>query len=161
MRRNRLTPSETSGLVVALADVRDHVGEHLGYTEWREMEQDRVNRFADVTEDHNFIHVDVERAKASPFGGTIAHGYLTLSLVAPILGQLLKVSGASVGVNYGLDRVRFPAPLPVGREWRGGVELIAVDDVPGGLQAKLRVTIEVKGSEKPAMVADCLIRLFG
>ena len=156
-----MTPSETSGLVVALADVRDHVGEHLGYTEWREMEQDRVNRFADVTEDHNFIHVDVERAKASPFGGTIAHGYLTLSLVAPILGQLLKVSGASVGVNYGLDRVRFPAPLPVGREWRGGVELIAVDDVPGGLQAKLRVTIEVKGSEKPAMVADCLIRLFG
>jgi acyl dehydratase len=161
MRRNRLTPSEASGLVVAMADVRDHVGEHLGYTEWREMEQDRVNRFADVTEDHNFIHVDVERAKASPFGGTIAHGYLTLSLVAPILGQLLKVSGASVGVNYGLDRVRFPAPLPVGREWRGGVELIAVDDVPGGLQAKLRVTIEVKGSEKPAMVADCLIRLFG
>jgi acyl dehydratase len=156
-----LTPSETSGLVVAMADVRDHVGEHLGYTEWREMEQDRVNRFADATEDHNFIHVDVERAKASPFGGTIAHGYLTLSLVAPILGQLLKVSGASVGVNYGLDRVRFPAPLPVGREWRGGVELIAVDDVPGGLQAKLRVTIEVKGSEKPAMVADCLIRLFG
>ncbi|MGI9185036.1 MAG: MaoC family dehydratase [Solirubrobacteraceae bacterium] len=156
-----MTPSETSGLVVAMADVRDHVGEHLGYTEWREMEQDRVNRFADVTEDHNFIHVDVERAKASPFGGTIAHGYLTLSLVAAILGQLLKVSDASVGVNYGLDRVRFPAPLPVGREWRGGVELIAVDDVPGGLQAKLRATIEVKGSEKPAMVADCLIRLFG
>jgi acyl dehydratase len=144
-----------------MADVRDHVGEHLGYTEWREMEQDRVNRFADVTEDHNFIHVDVERAQASPFGGTIAHGYLTLSLVAAILGQLLKVSDASVGVNYGLDRVRFPSPLPVGREWRGGVELIAVDDVSGGLQAKLRVTIEVKGSEKPAMVADCLIRLFG
>jgi acyl dehydratase len=144
-----------------MADVRDHVGEHLGYTEWREMEQDRVNRFADVTEDHNFIHVDVERAQASPFGGTIAHGYLTLSLVAAILGKLLKVSDASVGVNYGLDRVRFPSPLPVGREWRGGVELIAVDDVSGGLQAKLRVTIEVKGSEKPAMVADCLIRLFG
>ncbi len=156
-----MTPSETSGLVVAMADVRDHVGEQLGYTEWREMEQDRVNRFADVTEDHNFIHVDVERAKASPFGGTIAHGYLTLSLVAAILGQLLKVSDASVGVNYGLDKVRFPAPLPVGSEWRGGVELIGVDDVPGGLQAKLRVTIEVKGSEKPAMVADCLIRLFG
>ncbi|MGH2866066.1 MAG: MaoC family dehydratase [Solirubrobacteraceae bacterium] len=144
-----------------MADVRAHVGEHLGYTAWREMEQDRVNRFADVTEDHNFIHVDVARAQASPFGGTIAHGYLTLSLVAAILGQLLKVSDASVGVNYGLDRVRFPAPLPVGHEWRGGVELIAVDDVPGGLQAKLRATIEVKGSEKPAMVADCLIRLFG
>ncbi len=156
-----MNPAETSGLIVTMADVRDHVGEHLGYTEWRDMEQDRVNRFADVTEDHNFIHVDVERAKASPFGGTIAHGYLTLSLVAAILGQLLTVSDASVGVNYGLDRVRFPAPLPVGREWRGGVELIAVDEVPGGLQAKLRATIEVKGSEKPAMVADCLIRLFG
>lgn len=160
LRRNRLTPSETPGLVVTMADVRDHVGEHLGHTEWREMEQDRVDRFADVTEDHNFIHVDAERAQATPFGGTIAHGYLTLSLVAPILGRLLRVTDASLGVNYGRDRVRFPAPLPVGREWRGGVELIAVDDVPGGLQAKLRTTVEVRDSEKPAMVADCLIRLF-
>jgi acyl dehydratase len=155
-----LSHSETSGLVIDMAGLREHVGEQIGFTEWREMEQDRVDRFADVTDDHNFIHVDVERAKASPFGGTIAHGYLTLSLVAPILGALLKVSDASVGVNYGLDRVRFPAPLPVGREWRGGVELIDVDDVPGGLQAKLRATVEVKGSDKPAMVADCLIRLY-
>jgi acyl dehydratase len=155
-----VSASETPGLVVEMAALPDHVGQHIGYTEWREMEQDRVNRFADVTDDHNFIHVDVERAQASPFGGTIAHGYLTLSLVAPILGQLLTVTDASVGVNYGLDKVRFPAPLPVGREWRGGVELIAVNEVAGGVQTKLRATVEVKGSEKPAMVAECLIRLY-
>ena len=155
-----MSASETPGLVVEMAALPDHVGQHIGYTEWREMEQDRVNRFADVTDDHNFIHVDVERAQASPFGGTIAHGYLTLSLVAPILGQLLTVTDASVGVNYGLDKVRFPAPLPVGREWRGGVELIAVNEVAGGVQTKLRATVEGKGSEKPAMVAECLIRLY-
>ena len=155
-----MSASETPGLVVEMAALPDHVGQHIGYTEWREMEQDRVNRFADVTDDHNFIHVDVERAQASPFGGTIAHGYLTLSLVAPILRQLLTVTDASVGVNYGLDKVRFPAPLPVGREWRGGVELIAVNEVAGGVQTKLRTTVEVKGSEKPAMVAECLIRLY-
>ncbi len=156
-----MTPSQSTGLVTDMAGVRDHVGEHIGFTEWRTMEQERVDRFADVTEDHNFIHVDVDRAKASPFGGTIAHGYLTLSLVAPILEALLTVSDATVGVNYGLDKVRFPAPLPVGRQWRGGVELIAVDAVAGGLRAKLRATIEVKDSVKPAMVAECLIRLFG
>ena len=156
-----MSTSEAAGLVTTMADAPNHVGEHLGYTEWRAMEQERVNRFADVTDDHNFIHVDIERAKASPFGGTIAHGYLTLSMVAPILEQLLTVSDATVGVNYGLDRVRFPSPLPVGRDWRGGAELTGVDEVPGGLQAKIRVTVEVKDSEKPAMVADCLIRVFG
>ena len=125
------------------------------------MEQERVNQFADATDDHQYIHVDVERAKASPFGGTIAHGYLTLSLVAPITMQLVKVTDATAGLNYGLDRVRFPAPLPVGAQWRGGAELVEVDEIPGGLQMKLRVTIEVKGSEKPAMVAESLVRLYG
>jgi len=147
--------------VTDMAGLRDHVGTHLGYTEWREMDQERVNRFADVTDDHNYIHVDVERAKASPFGGTVAHGYLTLSLVAPITMQLLEVTDATVGVNYGLDRVRFPAPLPVGSQWRGGAEILEVSEVPGGLQVKARATVEVKGSEKPAMVAECLVRLFG
>ena len=155
-----MSTSSQAGMTTDMAELAGHAGEHLGYTEWTEMTQGQVNQFADVTDDHQYIHVDVERAEASPFGGTIAHGYLTLSLVAPILGALLKGSDASVGVNYGLDRVRFPAPLPVGREWRGGVELIDVDDVPGGLQAKLRATVEVKGSDKPAMVADCLIRLY-
>src|ERR1039458_8113358 len=143
-----------------MAELRDHVGDHLGPTEWQVMEQERVNQFADVTNDHQYIHVDVERAKASPFGGTIAHGFLTLSLVASISQQLLTVSDASAGVNYGLDRVRFPAPLPVGAQWRGDAELVEVTEVKGGLQAKLGVTVEVNGSEKPALVAECLVRMY-
>lgn len=156
-----LSTSEKPGLVTDMASLPDHVGAHLGYTEWREMEQDRVNQFADVTDDHNYIHVDVERAKASPFGGTVAHGYLTLALAAPITMQLLNVTDAKVGLNYGLDKVRFPAPLPVGAKWRGGAQIASVDQVPGGLQVKLVATIEVEGSEKPAMVAECLVRLLG
>jgi acyl dehydratase len=143
-----------------MAGVRDHVGTHLGYTKWQEMTQDLVNQFADVTDDHNYIHVDPERAKASPFGGTIAHGYLSLSLVAPVTQQLLKITDATTGINYGLDRVRFPAPLPVGARWRGGAELVEVSEVKGGVQAKLLATIEVEGSEKPACVAECLVRVY-
>jgi acyl dehydratase len=144
-----------------MAGLRESVGRHLGFTDWQEMTQERVNLFADATDDHQFIHVDPERAKASPFGGTIAHGYLTLSLVAPIMQELLRVSDSKMGVNYGLDRVRFPAPLPVGAQFRGGGEIVEVTDVPGGIQAKTRVTIEVQGSAKPALVAECLVRLYG
>ncbi|HEX8977202.1 MAG TPA: MaoC family dehydratase [Solirubrobacteraceae bacterium] len=151
----------STGLKTEMAHLPEHVGSHLGYTEWQVMDQERVNQFADTTDDHQYIHVDPERAKASPFGGTIAHGYLTLALAAPVTMQLLQVSDAVAGLNYGLDRVRFPAPLPVGAEWRGGAELVSVEDVPGGQQGKLKVTIEVKGSEKPAMVAECLVRLYG
>jgi acyl dehydratase len=156
-----VSTSETSGLVTDLASLSDHVGSHIGFTEWQTMEQERVNEFADATDDHQYIHVDVERAKASPFGGTIAHGYLTLSLLASITSQLLQVTDAVAGINYGLDRVRFPAPLPVGSQWRGGAEIVSVDDVPGGKQVKFKVTIEVKGSDKPAMVAEALVRLLG
>jgi acyl dehydratase len=124
------------------------------------MTQERVNQFADATDDHQYIHVDPERAKATPFGGTVAHGFLTLSLIAPISGQLFKVTDATMGINYGLDRVRFPAPLPVGAEWRGGAELVEVTEVPGGLQIKLKATVEVKGSDKPACVAESLIRIY-
>jgi acyl dehydratase len=155
-----VSTSETSGLVTDMAGLRELAGQHAGFTEWQTMEQDRVNRFADATDDHQWIHVDVERAKQSPFGGTIAHGYLTLSLVAPIMGELVKVTDSSTGINYGLDRVRFPAPLPVGARWRGGAELLEVTEIPGGLQMKVRVTIEVEDSEKPAMVADSLVRLY-
>ena len=155
------TTPEHDGLVTDMASVRDMAGTHLGYTEWQEMTQDRVNQFADATDDHQFIHVDVERARSTPFGGTIAHGYLTLSLMAPIMGQLLKVTDAKMGVNYGLDKVRFPAPLPVGAQWRGGAELVEVSEVPGGLQAKVKGTVEVKDSEKPACVAECLVRMYG
>jgi acyl dehydratase len=156
-----MSTQQSAGLKTEMAKLADHVGDHLGYTGWQTMEQSRVNQFADCTDDHQYIHVDPERAKQSPFGGTIAHGYLTLALVAPVTMQLLQVTDALAGVNYGLDKVRFPAPLPVGAEFRGGAELVSVDTVPGGLQGKLKVTIEVKGSEKPAMVAECLVRLFG
>jgi acyl dehydratase len=156
-----MSTSETSGLVTDMASLSGHVGTHIGYTKWREMTQERVNQFADATDDHQYIHVDVERAKASPFGGTVAHGYLTLALLAPVSQQLLQVTDALMGINYGLDRVRFPAPLPVGTQWRGGGEISEVTEIKGGLQVKLLVTIEVKGSEKPAMVAEALVRLYG
>lgn len=146
---------------IDMASLREAAGRHLGYTEWQEMTQDRVNQFADATNDHQFIHVDLERAKQTPFGGTIAHGYLTLSLMAPVMQQLLNVSDVKMGLNYGLDRVRFPAPLPVGGQWRGGAEIVEVSEVPGGLQVKVRGTIEVKDADKPACVADCLVRLYG
>jgi acyl dehydratase len=151
----------TSNATLELSELPQSVGKHLGYTEWREMSQERVNLFADATDDHQFIHVDVERAKETPFGGTIAHGYLTLSLMAPVMGELLKVSGVQMGLNYGLDRVRFPAPLPVGAQWRGGGEIVEVSEVPGGVQVKAKCTIEVQGSDKPACVAECLVRLYG
>jgi acyl dehydratase len=151
----------TTNATIELANLRDAVGRHLGYTDWREMTQERVNQFADATDDHQFIHVDVERAKQTPFGGTIAHGYLTLSLMAPVMGELMKISDAKMGLNYGLDKVRFPAPLPVGAQWRGGAEIVDVSEVPGGLQVKVKGTIEVKGAEKPACVAECLVRLYG
>ncbi len=150
-----------SGISIDMASLRDAAGTHLGHTDWQEMTQEQVNQFADVTGDHNYIHVDVERAKDSPFGGTIAHGYLTLSLVAPVIQQLLRVRDGATAVNYGLDRVRFPAPLPVGAKWRGGVEIAEVSEVPGGLQVKAQATVEMRDAEKPALVADCLIRLYG
>jgi acyl dehydratase len=156
-----MTSANTKGLVTDIAGLPEHAGTHIGYTDWQEMTQERVNQFADATDDHQFIHVDPERAKQTPFGGTIAHGFLTLSLVAPTSQQLMKVSDAVMGVNYGLDRVRFPAPLPVGAEWRGGMEILEVSEIPDGLQIKARVTIEVKGSEKPACVAESLVRVYG
>ena len=144
-----------------MATLKESAGRHLGYTDWQEMTQARVNEFASATDDHQFIHVDVERAKQTPFGGTIAHGYLTLSLMAPVLGQLMHVSDAAMGVNYGLDRVRFPAPVPVGAQWRGGAEILDVSEIQGGLQVKVKGTVEVQGSEKPACVAECIVRLYG
>ncbi len=130
-----------------------------GPTEWTEITQEQVNQFADLTGDHNFIHVDPVRARQTPFGGTIAHGFLTLSLVAPVT-QLLRVTDAATGINYGLDRVRFPAPMPVGGSWRGWAEVVEVSEIEGGAHLKARVTVEVRGSDKPAVVADCLVRLY-
>ena len=156
-----MTSAKTNGLVTDIAGLRERAGTHLGYTDWQEMTQERVNQFADATDDHQFIHVDVERAKQTPFGGTIAHGFLTLSLVAPVSQRLMQVSDAVMGINYGLDRVRFAAPLPVGALWRGGMEIVEVTESPGGVQIKSRITIEVKDQEKPACVAECLVRVYG
>ena len=145
--------------MTTVAELPGLAGQRLGPTDWREMTQARVNEFADVTEDHNYIHVDPERAKDSPFGGTIAHGYLSVALLAPISQQLLDVQGAT-GVNYGMDRLRFPAPLPVGAEFRGHGEVLDVTEVKGGMQVKVTFTVEVRDQERPALVADCLFRYY-
>lgn len=135
------------------------VGKHLGYSDWIEITQDRVNRFADATGDHQWIHVDPERAKSGPFGGTIAHGYLTMSLVNLFLPQIMEVRGISMGVNYGADKLRFPAPVKVGARVRGGGELLKVEDVKGGaVQATVRVTVEVEGGDRPGCVVETISR---
>jgi acyl dehydratase len=156
-----MSTSYENGLETTIAGLRDAVGSQLGHTEWQELTQERVNLFADATDDHQFIHVDIEAAKQTPFGGTIAHGFLTLSLLSPIVGQLLRVTDAVMGMNYGLDRVRFPTPLPVGARFRGAAELVEVSDVAGGVQVKVRVSVEVENAPKPACVAEFLVRLFG
>jgi acyl dehydratase len=150
----------TAGLDTDLAGLAAHVGSHLGYTHWREMTQERVDRFADVTEDHNYIHVDVERAAEGPFGGTVAHGYLTLSLLAPLVGELLRVEGAATAVNYGLDKLRFPSPLPVGDRVRMRARLDRVDEFPGGATVVVTLTFERAGGGKPVCVAEAVYRVF-
>ena len=149
----------TPGARIEMAKLPDVVGTTLGPTDWVAMTQEEVNQFAQVTGDHNFLHVDPERAAATPFGGTIAHGFLSLSLLAPVT-QLLEVTDAATSVNYGLDKVRFPAPLPVGRRWRGSAEVAEVTEIKGGLQAKMVGRIEVEGSERPAVVAESIVRFY-
>src|SRR5579871_448204 len=134
---------EGQGLETTMAGLADLAGAELGATDWREMTQAQVDSFADATGDHQFIHVDPERARETPFGGTIAHGFLTLALVAPITQGLLRVSDAAMAVNYGLDRVRFPAPLPVGAQWRGVASVTEVRPIEGGVQLHVTTTVEV------------------
>jgi acyl dehydratase len=136
------------------------VGEHLGYSEWHQVTQEQVNLFADATGDHQWIHVDLERAKAGPFGGPIAHGYLTLSLAPMLLEEIVEVTGVAMAVNYGLNRLRFPAPVPVGAKIRGGVTLSAIEDVAGGVQCTLDTAFEIEGGSKPACVAEILFRYY-
>lgn len=138
--------------------VRAAVGSHLGFSEWLLMEQDRVNTFADATGDHQWIHVDPERAASGPFGAPIAHGYLTMSLSNFFLPQIIETRGFSAGINYGVDKVRFPSPVKVGDRIRAGAELLEVTDVNGGLQTLVRITIEIEGSDRPACVIDSLSR---
>jgi acyl dehydratase len=138
--------------------LKARVGEHLGYSDWMEVTQERVNAFADATGDHQWIHVDVERAKSGPFGGPIAHGYLTLSLAPALMPQVVDVTGFALAVNYGANKVRFPSPVPVGAKLRLGVRLLAIDDVPGGVQVTHELTYEVEGAAKPACVVEGLFR---
>ena len=146
--------------ITGLEELKQAEGEVLGTSDWHEVTQADIDTFADVTGDHQWIHVDVERAKETPFGGTIAHGYFTVALLAPLLDELLTVQGASLSINYGIDKLRFPAPLPVGARFRAGAELREVDEIPGGVQMKLVATVEVEDSPKPALVAECLFRHY-
>ncbi len=142
------------------AELKDAAGEHLGYSEWLEIDQNRINLFAEATGDHQWIHVDPERAKDGPFGKCIAHGYLTLSLVNLFLPEIIDVQGISMGVNVGCEKIRFPSPVPVGSRVRGSGELVSVDEVKGGIQSVVRVTVEIEGQEKPACVVDTISRYF-
>ena len=140
--------------------LKAYVGQHLGYSEYVEITPEQVNLFADATGDHQWIHVDVERAKAGPFGGPIAHGYLTLSLGPSLMPQIFRVTGVAMGVNYGTNKVRFPAPVPVGARLRLGATLLSVEDVPGGAQMALELVFEVEGAAKPSCVAEVLTRYY-
>ena len=144
-----------------LDELKALAGADLGHTGWLEITQDRVNAFADATGDHQWIHVDAEKAAAGPFGGTIAHGYLTLSLVVHLMSELLEVRGVSMGINYGLNKVRFPAPVPVGSEVRLAAQVGAVEDAGvNAVQAVVDVTVELAGSEKPACAAQTVFRYY-
>jgi acyl dehydratase len=139
-------------------ELRAHVGQRLGASAWHQVTQEQVRLFADATGDHQWIHLDTERAAAGPFGGTIAHGFLTLSLAPQLVAEVLEVADAAITINYGLNRVRFPAPLPVGSRVRADVTCAAVEDVPGGQQVTYAVTFEREGGEKPVCVAELLLR---
>ena len=141
-------------------ELKSLVGEHLGYSPYVEITQEQVNLFAEATGDHQWIHVDVERAKAGPFGGPIAHGYLTLSLGPFLYPQVVTIGGFSMGVNYGANKVRFMSPVPVGARLRLGVKLLQVDDIPGGVQMSMEFTFECEGAAKPSCVAEIIFRSY-
>ncbi|MFC0531469.1 MaoC family dehydratase [Phytohabitans kaempferiae] len=132
------------------------IGTHLGYSDWQTISQERIDAFADATGDHQWIHVDPARAAQSRFGSTIAHGYLTLSLVPLFLNQIYRVEGTTMAVNYGANRVRYPSPVPVGSRLRGGVELLGLEPTASGQRLTSRVTIDREGGDKPACVAEVL-----
>jgi acyl dehydratase len=145
-----------------LAELPGLVGTELGISDWYEVTQEAVQQFADATADHQWIHLDVERAKKeSPFGGPIAHGFLTLSLVVPLVAQVLTITDVKMGVNYGLNKVRFPAPVPVGSKVRARVTLKESEQVAGGLQNVLTVTVEREGGDKPVCIAEWVTRQYG
>ena len=146
--------------LTGLDEVKFHVGKELGVSDWLEVTQQTINRFAEVTGDDQWIHLDVERAKQSPIGGTIAHGYYVLSLAPRFSYDMFTFEGFGYGLNYGLNRVRFPAPMPIGGKVRMRARLMAVDEIPGGAQITIELTFELEGSEKPVCVAESLARVY-
>ncbi len=148
-------------VIHGLEELKSKVGQELGVSDWLEVTQDAIDAFAETTGDHQWIHVDPERAKETPFGGTIAHGLYTLSLGPQFSYAMFEISGIAFGINYGYDKVRFPAPLPVGSRLRMRATLAAADEISGGLQIKIVQTFEVEGSEKPVCVAESLSRVYG
>ena len=149
-------------VVHGIDELKKLAGTDLGSSNWLEITQARVNTFADATGDHQWIHVDTARAKSGPFGGTIAHGYLTVSLLIPLFVELLDIQDVTMGVNYGLEKVRFPSPVPVGSRIRLHAKVGSVEEVPGnGVQTQFDFTVEVEGSDKPACVAQALYRHYG
>ena len=147
--------------VEGIEGVQSLVGQQLGYSDWVEITQEMVNQFADATGDHQWIHVDPERAKReSPFGGPIAHGYLTLSLLPSLIPQIVEITGFRMGVNYGTEKVRFPSPVPVGSRVRAGATMQSATPFDGGVQMDLAVTMEVEGASKPGMAATVVLRRY-
>lgn len=147
-------------IITGIEGLKAAVGEHLGYSDYMEITQERVNKFADATGDHQWIHVDVERAKSGPFGGPIAHGYLTLSLGPMLYPTVVRIEGFSMGVNYGANKVRFPSPVPVGARLRLGVKLLEVEEIAGGVQTTMEFTFECEGAPKPSCVAEIIFRSY-
>jgi acyl dehydratase len=145
----------------SLRDLRDRIGQEIVVSEWMEITQERIDRFADATEDHQWIHVDVERARRdSPFQATIAHGFLTMSVLSRLLSGSIKFGTAKMGVNYGFNRLRFTGPVPAGSRVRGRFTLRALDEIEGGVQTTWAVVVELEGSKKPCLVAEWLTRRY-
>jgi len=150
----------TTRSINGTAGLQELIGQHLGYSDYMTVTQEQVNTFADATGDHQWIHIDVARATAGPFGGPIAHGYLTLSLGPVFLPQIFMVSGFSMGVNYGCNKVRFPSPVPVGSSLRAGVKLLNVEEIANGVQITFETTFEVRDAAKPSCVAEVIFRYY-
>ena len=152
---------DTMRVFEGLDQIEASIGEHVGYGSWWEITQERIDAFADATGDHQWIHVDPERAAAGPYGATIAHGYLTLSMLPVLVEEVLDIRGFSAMINYGSDKVRFPAPVPVGSRVRAGVELTALARKPAGAQLTTLVTVEIEGGDRPALVAEAIRLMVG
>ena len=148
-------------IIEDLEEMKSMVGQEIGISDWMEITQDQVNKFADATGDHQWIHVDPERAKKeSPYGGPIAHGYLTISLAPKCLNEIMEIKRKSMGVNYGLNKVRFPSPVPVGKKLRMTAKLDKIEEIKGGLQVTILMTFEIENQEKPCCVAEAIYRYF-